>query len=488
MMRNFDDQYGGFGQQPKFPHSTELSLFIRHYIRSKDQSYLQAAEKALTNMARGGIYDQIGGGFARYSTDRTWLVPHFEKMLYDNALLVPVYAEAYQVTGRPFYLQVIRETLDFIMREMTDKSGGFYSALDADSEGEEGKFYVWTTEEIRKGLGKDAAWFIDYYNASDQGNFEGNNILHVDLTSDRQREDGGSAFDGNLIKAKQKLLDFRAKRIRPLTDDKILTSWNGLALKAFCKGYQLTGDTRYLEAAIKNAEFVMSELNDDGKLTHSYREGRHSEGQFLEDYGFYIDGLLELYETDVENNTRWFNHAKLLARTAIGLFMEGDGRLYLRPDGQSDLIYRPSDENDGALPSPGSYLIVSLLKLHRLTGDQFFADKGQMGLKAVSGLIDKMPNAMASALFAVDYVLNDKIEIVLVGKDDTRDKMLNEIYKSYIPNRLIAVSADGRGDSSPLFEGRESKADAALAYVCRNSTCKLPVSTRDELSQQLQEL
>ena len=487
LMRTFDDQYGGFGQQPKFPHATELSLFIRHYSRSKDTSYLEAAEKALTNMARGGIYDQIGGGFARYSTDRQWLVPHFEKMLYDNALLLPVYAEAYQVTKKPFYLQIIRETLDFMLREMTDSAGGFYSSLDADSEGEEGKFYLWTIGEIRQALGDDTDWLINYYNVTEQGNFEGKNILFVDSSSDRQRHEAGDDFDSKLQDTKQKMLAYRAQRVRPSTDDKILTSWNGLALTALCKGYQLTGDRRYLDAAVKNAEFVMNTLDNNGLLTHSYRNGRHSDGQFLEDYGYYISGLIDLYETDVTSNARWLQNASTLAKEAVELFMDDSGRLYLRPPDRSDLIYRPREETDGSLPSAGSYLILGLLKLNRLTGEQFFADKGELALKAVSGMIDSLPNGMASALFAVDYLLNDKIEIVMVGDDSSRDSMLSEIYKTYIPNSVIALSNDGH-DSSPLFKGRQFKPDTAMVYICRNSTCKLPVSTLPELRRQLDQL
>ncbi|MFQ6007328.1 MAG: thioredoxin domain-containing protein, partial [Candidatus Zixiibacteriota bacterium] len=295
LMQNFDTVYGGFGTAPKFPHALELLLFFRHYKSSGDMSFLQAAELALKAMARGGIYDHIGGGFARYSTDRRWLVPHFEKMLYDNALLVPVYVEAYQITGNEFYLKVVRETLDFILNELTDETGGFYSALDADSEGEEGKFYVWTKQEIEAILGDQAEPFARYYNVTDRGNFEGDNILNIDSSSDRIRQEAElSNFDQYLAECRQKLFEARSQRMRPLTDDKILTSWNGLALSAFCKGYQITGEKRYLEAAVKNASFIQSELFTNGILTHSYREGHHSHGEFLEDYAYLIRGLLDL--------------------------------------------------------------------------------------------------------------------------------------------------------------------------------------------------
>ncbi len=299
LIKTFDETHGGFGTAPKFPHSLELSFLLRHYKSSGDFTYLRAAEKSLQSMARGGIYDQLGGGFARYSTDREWLVPHFEKMLYDNALLVPTYVEAYQITKDDKYRVVVRGTLDFIIREMTDESGGFYSALDADSEGEEGKFYVWTESEIRQALGDNAGVFGKYYNVTARGNFEGKNILHLTEESERVRASSGIDDFDSFIKANsKKLLDVRNKRTRPLTDDKILTSWNGLALSALCKGYQITGDRRYLDAAIKNAEFIRDKLYVDGKLVHSFREGRHSDGEFLEDYAFYVKGLLDLYESD----------------------------------------------------------------------------------------------------------------------------------------------------------------------------------------------
>ncbi|MGH8016597.1 MAG: thioredoxin domain-containing protein, partial [Candidatus Zixiibacteriota bacterium] len=352
----FDQTNGGFGSQPKFPHPTELSLFLRHYRRSGDTRYLKAAELALQNMAHGGVYDQIGGGFHRYATDSRWLVPHFEKMLYDNALLVPVYAEAYQITKNQFYLKVIRETLDFILREMTDPQGGFYSALDADSEGEEGKFYVWKYGEIETLLGEQSETICKYYNITPGGNFEGHNILNITGQSDRiVQGKNPKEFEVSLEKSKKALLQERSKRIRPHTDDKILTSWNGLALSAFCRGYQVTGEKRFLEAAIKCATFIRKNLYKNRELTHSYREGVHSNGQFLEDYSFFIRGLIDLYESDkILCNDEWMTLAQELADDAVKLFADANGKFYLRPDGQDDLLFRPKEERDGAIPAAGS--------------------------------------------------------------------------------------------------------------------------------------
>jgi hypothetical protein len=485
LMNGFDHVYGGFGNAPKFPHALELSLFLRRYQATGDQSYLNAAEQALKAMARGGIYDHIGGGFARYSTDRQWLVPHFEKMLYDNALLVPVYVEAYQITQNGFYRRIVRETLDFLLNEMTDGTGGFYSSLDADSEGEEGKFYLWTKREIDSVLGRESELFTRYYNVTARGNFEGKNILHINSASDRIRKETGDAkLDRYLSESRQKLYQARSLRVRPLTDDKILTSWNGLALTAFCKGYQITRDKRYLAAAVKNASFIHAELYHDHKLTHAYRAGKHTEGEFLEDYAFLIRGLLDLYETDIDNNQKWLQFATELAKRAIDAFLDSEGRFYLRPDSQSDLIMRPQEEIDGAIPAPGSIMIADLLKLNRLTGDEHFLQTAEKALQAISGKIENYPSGMTSAVLALDYFLNDKIEIVLVGQGQQRDAMLQEVYRRFIPNKVIAVSADG-DTSLPLFEGRHLPDGKVSAFVCRNSVCALPATNLEEFKRQL---
>lgn len=489
LLTQTDPIYGGIGHAPKFPHATELSLFLRVYRSTGDLRFLQAAEKALQGMARGGIYDQIGGGFARYSVDQKWLVPHFEKMLYDNGLLVNTYVDAYQVTGKEIYHTIVRETLDFMLRELLDSRGGFYSALDADSEGEEGKFYVWSKGEIEQALGDEASEFCAYYNVTDAGNFEGHNILHVDENSDRVRQESGrDDFDEFLQHCKGTLLDVRSQRVRPLTDDKVLTSWNGLALSALCRGYQVTMDGRYLVAARENASFVHDELYRDGALVHSWRGGKHSEGQFLEDYAYYVRGLLDLFESDrASGNSRWLTFATTLGAKAIELFLDEADRFCLRPDNQSDLIMRPRDEHDGALPSPGSIMISNLLRLHRLTGEDRYGDAAQRTLRALSGTLARIPNAMASALTALDFSLGDRIDIVIVGDGQNRDAMLAEIYRQYLPNRVIAISADG-SLRLPLFEDRDIANGACTVYVCRNSVCDLPAHSPEQVHEQLRSL
>ena len=488
LLSNFDKVNGGFGSKPKFPHPMELSLFLRHSQQTDETEYFAAAEKALTSMAWGGIYDHLGGGFARYATDARWLIPHFEKMLYDNSLLVPVYVEAYRLTGKELYKNTTIETLDFILREMTDESGGFYSSLDADSEGEEGKFYVWSKDEIDSLLGDESDFFCRYYNVTTRGNFEGHNILNLTTRSESVKKEMGKLFDSRLVRAKQKLMTERDTRIRPATDDKILSGWNGLALTAFCYGYQISGEKRFLEAAIKNATFVHDKLFDDGRLIHSYRKGRKSSGLFLEDYAYYAQGLLDLYETGLEDNNRWLKFAEELATEAIDNFMDDNGTMYLREAGQSDLIIRPKDENDSAIPAPGSVLLGVLFKLHRISGNNLYLEKGVLGLNALSGQLARSPQSLTTALFALDYYLKDKIEIVIVGDGKIRDEMVAELYSRYLPRKVLAVSEDGSGGSY-LFEGRKRRdKNETLAYVCINSTCKLPVSTLAELKIQLDEL
>ncbi len=485
LMQSFDHVNGGFGTAPKFPHALELSLFLRHFHATGETGYLEAADLALTRMAQGGIYDHLGGGFARYATDASWLVPHFEKMLYDNALLVPVYAEAFQITHRRAYLAVVQETLDFMLREFGDSSGGFYSALDADSEGEEGKYYLWDKREIDSLLGDEAQWFCRYYNVTETGNFEGKNILHVDASSERTPQEADvEDLDRRLARCKRVLVEARSRRARPLTDDKILASWNGMALSAVCRGYQLTGHQRYLDASIRNASFIRDELYRDGVLRHSYRAGRATPGEFLEDYAFVIRGLLDLYETDHSANYRWLQLVIELADRATELFLGDNGGFYLRPEGQSDLIMRPQDETDGSIPAAGSIMIGNLFKLNRLTGHTRYLSDAEKGMRAVSGRIERYPAAMTSAVLALDYLLDDKVEIVIVGSGGERDRMLHELYQRYIPNRTIAISSDG---SQPiaLFEERSSSAAAATAYVCRNSVCRLPATSLEEFKQQL---
>jgi len=487
LVGNYDKVNGGFGGAPKFPHPTDLSFLMKAFAGSENGSVLEVVENTLQKMANGGIYDQVGGGFHRYSVDARWLVPHFEKMLYDNAMLSVTYSEAYQLTGNDFYRKVVRGTLDFMLREMLQKNGGLYSALDADSEGEEGKFYVWKKGEIDLMLGERTALFCKYYNITDRGNFEhGNNIPNIDSYSIRAREQSGLSdeqFENMIDDAKKVLFNARSKRIRPFTDDKILTSWNGLAISGLAKGYQITRDEKYREAALKTAMFIRDSLYRDEKLIHSYREGRTSQGLFLEDYAYFTAGLIDLYE--IAHDYSWVELASKLARDAVTYFADENGNFYLAPDDQTDHYMRPKDIGDGALPAAGSVMIQTLLKLTHITGEDYFQKQAEKSLAAVSSNMSGAAYGMTSAVTALNYLLSDKIELVLVGEKD-RDKFLEEIYNRYFPNRIIVVS--DRGDEKiDLLEGRGSNGET-VAYVCKNFACLLPAVSPDELKKQLEEL
>ncbi len=481
---NFDPINGGFGAQPKFPHGSEFGFLIKHYATSGDKKTLTVVERSLTKMAYGGIYDQIGGGFHRYSVDARWLVPHFEKMLYDNAILAATYAEACQLTKNTLYRKVATETLDFILREMTDQTGGFYSSLDADSEGQEGKFYVWTKQEIEKELGDKAHLFCKYFNISDIGNFEsGTNILNIDHFSQEARENfegGPERSDAIIEESKKVLFDLRQERVRPGTDDKILVSWNALTISGFCRGFQITGNEKYREAAVKAARFIKKEMYRDERLLHSYRNGKTSDGEFLEDYAYLIPALIDLYE--ITYDFGWIELASRLAERAVGQFADESGRFYLAPDDQKDHFMRPSDVHDGAIPSPGSVLIQGLIRLSVITGNEKLRRQAEKSLGVLAGNIEQLPYAMVAAVQALFMLFSEQVEIVVVGTE-SRGVFMDQIFKFYHPNRVIVVSDNG-SENIPLLEGRESSGPTA-AYICRNFVCEAPAGTLNELRERL---
>ncbi len=480
----FDPVNGGFGNQPKFPHGAEFGFLVKYYAATRNEDILTMINRSLTKMAHGGIYDQIGGGFHRYSVDARWLVPHFEKMLYDNAILAATYAEAFQVTNNDLYRRVAKETLDFMLREMIDTAGGFYSSLDADSEGQEGKYYVWTKKEIEAALKDKAALFCKYFNITDVGNFEhGANIPNIDHFSREARqgyEGGQEQYDRIIAEGRDILFHLRNERIRPGTDDKILVSWNGLAIAGFCRGYQITGEEKYHKAAVGAARFIRKELYDDGRLRHSYRKGKISEGEFLEDYAYIIPALIDLYE--ITHDFDWIEFSCDLARRAVTEFADDTGWFYLAPDGQKDHFIRPSDVHDGAIPAPGSILIQGLIRLAGITGDKTFQKQAEKSLSALVPQIGQIPNAMVSAAQALFMIFAEKLEIVVVGKEN-REALEREINRFYHPNRVVIISDDGL-ENIPLLEGRTSSGPT-VAYVCRNNACGAPARTVEELRARL---
>ena len=478
---NFDDKHGGMGLQPKFPQPMVQELLVRQYLRTGDRRALEMVELTLDKMALGGIYDQIGGGFHRYSTDTFWLVPHFEKMLYDNALLARLYLHAYQATGKPLYKRVVEETLDYVLREMTDGSGGFYSTQDADSEGEEGKFFVWRPEEIVAVLGKeDGERFGSYYDVTLNGNFEGHSILHVKAPD--------SETESLLSSSRAKLYAAREARVKPDRDEKILSAWNGLMMAAFAEAGAVLERPDYVEAASANATFLLRELRDRDRLLRTYKDGSARLKGYLEDYSFLIEGLLALHEATLDGE--WLLQAVTLGHQMVELFWDApSGQFYDTGTDHEELVLRPRDVQDNAIPSGSSMAASTLLKLAVVTGDGDLERRAVEALRGVRELMERFPIGAGQWLCALDFYLSSPKEIAVIGEpgDEDTDALLREVFKNYLPNRVLV----GRGPMDdaivglPLIEGRSMLKGRATAYVCRNYTCELPVNEPEALAGQL---
>ncbi|MDQ3398654.1 MAG: thioredoxin domain-containing protein [Deinococcota bacterium] len=492
LQRHFDAKHGGFGGAPKFPPHQVLNFLLRSFKRTGRAEALRMAEVTLEKMARGGLYDQIGGGFARYSVDERWLVPHFEKMLYDNAQLVQRYLEAYQLSGRSYYREVAEETLDWVLREMRDPSGGFYSALDADSEGEEGKFYVWTDEELEETLGEDAPLARAYYGVSSAGNFEGKSILYLPREPQDIAERFGLSQEGLAARLKainQTLLKERDKRVRPGLDDKILCSWNGLMLAAFADAGRILDRQDYLEVATKNAAFVEERMVEGGRLRHVYKEGKATVAGLLEDYAYYGTGLMALYRASF--TSRWLDFALELAEVMVRHFAdEENGGFYSTADDAEALIVRPKDYFDGAVPSGIGSASELLLVLARYTGNRHWEAMAARSLTPMLAAMRQQPNGFGLMLANVDRLLSAPQEIAVFGDKDGEDtrRLLRAINRHYLPNAALAL-AEGAGspvvERLPFLQGRDRIAGKATVYVCEGGACKLPVTSPEELEDQL---
>jgi uncharacterized protein YyaL (SSP411 family) len=481
LLRSFDSRLGGFGRAPKFPPSMTLEFLLRVYAQRGDSLSLHMAELTLTKMAHGGLYDQLGGGFARYSTDERWLVPHFEKMLYDNALLARVTLHAWQVTGKPLYRRVVEETLDFVQREMRHAGGGFYSSYDADSEGEEGKFYVWSAGEIRAALGDEADRFMAVYGVSDAGNWEGTNILHVAGGADEDQLAG-------LADARRALFDRRAGRVPPGLDDKVLTAWNGLMLAALAEAGRALDRLDYTATAVANAEFLRATMRaNDGRLRRSWQAaaGDARYNAYLEDYAFLADGLLALYETTFD--PAWFAWARELADRMLDHFADPAGGFFDTSDDHEALLHRPKDVQDNATPSGNGMAAHVLLRLGLLTGEGLYWDTAE-GM--VAGLYEPMarhPSAFAHWLGAAAFILSEPLEVAVAGNPaaaDTRT-LLDVVQRPYRPNLVTAAGEGAAAEVVPLLANRERLDGRAAAYVCRRFVCRRPVSTPQELAEAL---
>lgn len=493
LARTFDPIWGGFGNAPKFPTPHYLTSLLRWHRRNRDPEALQMVEKTLDAMRRGGIFDQIGWGFHRYSVDEKWLVPHFEKMLYDQALLSLAYTEAYQVAGKADFARVAREIFTYVLRDMTSPEGGFYSAEDADSEREEGLFYVWTPKEIREHLGKEIGrLFCRFYGITEAGNFErARSIPHMRVPFRVFAEKEGiepAELETTLEVARKILFDVRKKRVHPLKDDKILTSWNGLMIAAMAKGYQVFGDQVYADAARKAADFISRNLKAaDGRLLRRYRLGDAAYPGYLDDYAFLVWGLIELYEATFE--VVHLEEAMTLNEAMIHIFWDKHGGgLYFTGKGNEPLITQSKEVYDGALPSGNSVAVLNFLRLGRMTGDIDLEEKAEQVTRTFSRQIQEYPMGYTHMLVAVDFMIGPNQEIVIAGDPDqeTTQQMIRAVHTKFLPNKVMLLRPQGPSGErlvslSPFVEAMRSVNGQPTAYVCQGYACKTPAKNVEQL-------
>jgi uncharacterized protein YyaL (SSP411 family) len=494
----FDSDHGGFGDAPKFPHPMDLRLLLRAWKRFGNDDALNMVKATLDHMARGGIYDHLGGGFHRYSTDARWLVPHFEKMLYDNALLAVAYLEAFQATGEAFYRQLVEETLSYVQREMTSSDGPFYSTQDADSEGVEGKFFVWSAKEVKNILGLELAETFNYvYGVSEEGNWEGHNILHRAKTDEqdaRLLRKEVSQLREELAGAKRKLFEVRGRRVWPGRDEKILTAWNGLMIDAFALAAQVLDTPAYTETAAKAADFVLNHMRaKDGRLLRTTFAGSEAKlNGYLEDYSFFLNALVTLYEATFD--TKCIEAALDLARVMIDQFWdEKEGGFFYTGRDHEALIVRTKDPQDNATPSGNSMAMTALLRLAKLTGQPDLLQKAEAGLKHFAGLMSSHPTAAGQMLIALDFYLGPVHEIAVVGdpKLEETTGVIRAIRSGFRPNKVVArkdIRAGSLNDERilPLLAGKESTG-SVTTFICQNFACQKPLIGLDEIERALAE-
>ncbi len=486
-VKYFDAKNGGFGGAPKFPPAMSLEFLLRYYQRTKNENALAMVVKTAQKMAFGGIYDQLGGGFHRYAVDSVWLVPHFEKMLYDNAQLARLYLHLFQATKDEYYQRIAVETLEYIKREMTGAGGGFYSTQDADSEGVEGKFFVWTPAEIEELLGADdARVFNFYYDVSEEGNFEEQNILNVKNTLAETAEVfkiTPEALQTVLEKGREKLFNEREKRIKPFRDEKILTAWNGLMLATFAEASAILENKEYLGIAKKNADFILENLQKDGSLLRTWKDGKAKLNAYLEDYANFADGLTELFQ--VSGEIKYLREAKRLADLLITEFWdETGGGFFFTANNHEELIVRKKDFQDNATPSGNSVAADVLLKLAKLTGDERYERFAVTLLRLVAPQIRRYPQAFGRSLAALEFYLSPVKEIVVLGN---ADELKREVWREYLPNKVVVLAKNAGGDDEfiPLLKERGLIDGKPTAYVCENFACQKPVTTVEALRGQL---
>ncbi|HEX2172045.1 MAG TPA: thioredoxin domain-containing protein [Dehalococcoidia bacterium] len=493
LAQQFDRRHGGFGGAPKFPQPMNLEFLLRTYLRIGDEGARLMAEQTLQAMASGGIYDQLGGGFHRYSVDAEWLVPHFEKMLYDNALLSRVYVQAAQVTGDPFYRRIAEETYEYVRREMTSPEGGFYSTQDADSEGEEGKFFVWKPEEIEAVLGPEAARIFNaFFDVTPRGNFEGHSILNVPRTLETVAREVGASEEKVrevVVAGRAKLFAEREKRVKPGRDEKILAAWNGLMLRSFAEAARAFDRDDYRRIAEANATFLLDKLSRDGRLLRTYKDGQSKLNAYLEDYAMVADGLLALYETTFD--LRWFNEARRLVDIMLDQFWDEErGGFYDTSRDHESLISRPKDLFDNATPSGNSVAADVLLRLAALTGSPDYERSAVATIGLVAQAMSRYPTAFGRMLSALDFHLSSKREVAIVGDpDDASTRALLAVTRSaFAPNQVVALRRPDDWEPAGaimILEDRPDIEGRPTAYVCENYACQAPVTEPADLARLL---
>ena len=497
----FDEVNGGVVGAPKFPSTMPVRLLLRYHRRTGDKAVLGMVEKTLLKMANGGIYDQAGGGFHRYATDEKWLVPHFEKMLYDNALLAMAYLDGYQVTGNPIFQRVANETLLYIQRDMTSPEGGFYTATDADSltpegETEEGYYFTWTPGELESALGKrDAAIAARYYDVTASGNFEGRNILNLKSSPEAVATDLGISAEvlaTTIEKIKPKLYEQRNRRPPPLRDEKILTAWNGLMISAFAKAGLLFDNPDYIQTARRAATFIRQYLYADNRLLRSYVDGQASHTAYLDDYTFFIAALLDLFEADPDPD--WIKAAIEIEKTLSRHYWDSDGGGYfMTANDHESLIAREKPGYDGALPSGNAIAVMNLLRLSEFTTDDRYRQKAVKTMAAFAALFESNPLVLTEMLAALDFSLDSAKELVIVspsGKTRASKPFLARLRNTYLPNRALIQVEMGKharklAEILPIVEGKTANGDQPVAYVCEKGVCRLPSVTPEDFAAQI---
>jgi hypothetical protein len=483
LRRSFDERHGGLDRAPKFPSNLPARLLLRVHRRTRDPEPLRMATLTLEKMAAGGIHDQLGGGFHRYSTDAEWLVPHFEKMLYDNALLALAYAEAWQVTQRRDLARVARQTLDYLVREMTSPEGALYSATDADSEGEEGRFFTWDEKEIRDRLGADAERFVRFHGVTPEGNFEGRNILWVP----RPDEDAWEA----LAPARAALQEVREARVHPLRDEKVLAGWNGLAISALAFGGRVLGEPRLVAAAARAAEFVLANLVVDGRLQRTWLDGKAGVPAFLEDHAFLAQGLLDVYEATFE--VRYLEAALDVSERLEALFGDpAGGGWFTTAKDHELLLAREKPTHDGAEPSGASVALLNALRLSAFTTDDRWRRSAEGALRHYARVLEERPLALAEMLLALDFATDAPREVVLVWAEGEAapEPFLAVLRRAFLPSRALAGAPEGAGIArlggvAPVADGKVAAGGRPTAYVCEKGLCRLPAIAPEKLAGQI---